>query len=115
VLTRDELRFKATLDQKYAELVYDGLWPSPLRKAIDAFNASIAERMTGSVRLSLHHGSAVCDGTRSPFGLYDERLATYGAGDRFKHDAAEGFIELWGLPLELGARVAHDARAASAP
>jgi len=115
VLTRDELRFKATLDQKYAELVYDGLWPSPLRKAIDAFNAAIAERMTGSVRLNLHRGSAVCDGTRSPFGLYDERLATYGAGDRFKHDAAEGFIELWGLPLELGARVARDARAASTP
>jgi argininosuccinate synthase len=115
VLTRDELRFKATLDQKYAELVYDGLWPSPLRKAIDAFNASIAERMTGSVRLSLHRGSAVCDGTRSPFGLYDERLATYGAGDRFKHDAAAGFIELWGLPLELGARVARDARAPATP
>jgi argininosuccinate synthase len=115
VLTRDELRFKATLDQKYAELVYDGLWPSPLRKAIDAFNASLAERMTGSVRLRLHRASAVCDGTRSPFGLYDERLATYGADDRFKHDAAEGFIELWGLPLELGARVSRDARAASTP
>jgi argininosuccinate synthase len=115
VLTRDELRFKATLDQKYAELVYDGLWPSPLRKAIDAFNASLAERMTGSVRLRLHRANAVCDGTRSPFGLYDERLATYGADDRFKHDAAEGFIELWGLPLELGARVSRDARTASTP
>ena len=114
VLTRDELRFKATLDQKYAELVYDGLWPSPLRKAIDAFNAALAERMTGSVRLRLHHGSAVCDGTKSPFGLYDEHLATYGAGDRFKHDAAEGFIELWGLPLELGARVQRDAHATTA-
>ncbi|MBD5635807.1 MAG: argininosuccinate synthase [Candidatus Eremiobacteraeota bacterium] len=111
VLTRDELRFKATIDQKYAELVYDGLWPSPLRKAFDAFNAALAERMTGKVRLKLHHGTAVCDGTASRFGLYDEKLATYGAGDRFKHDAAEGFIELWGLPLELGARVARDANA----
>jgi argininosuccinate synthase len=109
VLTRDELRFKATLDQKYAELVYDGLWPSPLRRAIDAFNAALAERMTGRVRLKLHHASAVADGTSSPFGLYDEKLATYGAGDRFKHDAASGFIELWGLPLELGARVSRDA------
>ena len=108
VLTRDELRFKAALDQKYAELVYDGLWPSPLRRALDAFNASLAERMTGRVRLKLHHGSVVVDGTRSPFGLYDEKLATYGAGDRFKHDAASGFIELWGLPLELGARVSRD-------
>jgi argininosuccinate synthase len=105
VLTRDELRFKATLDQKYAELTYDGLWPSPLRKALDAFNHALAPRMTGKVRLRFHQGSVVCDGTSSPFGLYDEKLATYGAGDQFKHDAAAGFIELWGLPLELGARV----------
>ena len=105
VLTRDELRFKATVDQKYAELVYDGLWPSPLRTAFDAFNATLNEHMTGSVRLKMHAASAVVDGTRSPFGLYDETLATYGAGDRFKHDAAAGFIALWGLPLELAARV----------
>jgi argininosuccinate synthase len=111
VLTRDELRFKATLDQKYAELTYDGLWPSPLRKAIDAFNHAISERMTGRVRLKLHQGSAVADGSSSPFALYDERLATYGQGDRFNHDAASGFIELWGLPLELGARVERDALA----
>jgi argininosuccinate synthase len=112
VLTRDELRFKALLDQKYSELIYDGLWPSPLRTAIDAFNESIAKRMTGKVRLKLHHGTAVCDGSRSPFALYDETLATYGAGDRFKHDAAAGFIELWGLPIELEARVARPAAAA---
>jgi len=109
VLTRDELRFKASLDQKYGELIYDGLWPSPLRKAIDAFNGSLAERMTGRVRVRLHRGTAVVDGTSSPYGLYDEKLATYGVGDAFKHDAASGFIELWGLPLELGARVSRDA------
>lgn len=109
VLTRDELRFKATLDQKYAELVYDGLWPSPLRKALDAFNAALAARMTGRVRVKLHRGTAVVDGTSSPYGLYDEKLATYGVGDAFNHDAASGFIELWGLPLELGARVQRDA------
>jgi argininosuccinate synthase len=109
VLTRDELRFKATLDQKYAELIYDGLWPSPLRTALDAFNGALAARMTGEVRLRLYRGRAVVDGTRSPLGLYDETLATYGAGDRFRHDAAAGFIELWGLPLELGARVTRDA------
>jgi argininosuccinate synthase len=108
VLTRDELRFKAGLDQKYAELVYDGLWPSPLRRALDAFNASMAERMTGNVRLKLHQGSAVVDGSASPFALYDESLATYGAGDRFRHDAAGGFIELWGLPLAVGAKVSRD-------
>jgi len=109
VLTRDELRFKMLLDQKYAELVYDGLWPSPLRKAIDAFNASLASRMTGKVRVRLHRASAIVDGTSSPYGLYDEKLATYGVGDEFKHDAAGGFIELFGLPLELGARVQRDA------
>jgi len=109
VLTRDELRLKATLDQKYAELVYDGLWPSPLRRALDAFNAAVAARMTGRVRLRLHQGTAVADGSASPFALYDEKLATYGHGDRFKHDAASGFIELWGLPLELGARVEREA------
>jgi argininosuccinate synthase len=109
VLTRDELRLKALLDQKYAELIYDGLWPSPLRRALDAFNGAAAERMTGAVRVRLHQGAAVVDGTRSPFGLYDERLATYGHGDRFNHDAASGFIELWGLPLELGARVEREA------
>lgn len=106
VLTRDELRFKATLDQKFSELVYDGLWPSGLRLAIDAFNSSFFPRMTGDVRLALHDGKATVVGTRSPFGLYDEKLATYGHGDAFRHDAAEGFIALWGLPLELGARVA---------
>ncbi|MGP6192429.1 MAG: argininosuccinate synthase [Vulcanimicrobiaceae bacterium] len=111
VLTRDELRFKAGVDQKYAELVYDGLWPSPLRTAFDAFNASLAQRMTGKVRLKLHQASAVVDGSSSPFALYDESLATYGAGDRFKHDAAGGFIELWGLPLEVGAKVSRDALA----
>ncbi|GAC1532850.1 MAG: argininosuccinate synthase [Vulcanimicrobiaceae bacterium] len=109
VLTRDELRFKASLDQKYAELVYDGLWPSPLRKALDAFNASLASRMSGKVRVKLHRGTAIVDGTSSPYGLYDEKLATYGVGDEFNHDAAGGFIELWGLPLELGARVQRDA------
>lgn len=109
VLTRDELRFKALLDQKWTELTYDGLWPSPLRKAIDAFNASLAPRMTGRVRLRFHQASCVVEGTKSPFGLYDERLATYGRDDAFKHDAAGGFIHLWGLPIELNARVEHEA------
>jgi argininosuccinate synthase len=109
VLTRDEHRFKAGLDQKYGELVYDGLWPSPLRTAIDGFNAVLAKRMTGSVRVRLHQGTATVVGSRSPFALYDTQLATYGAGDSFRHDAAGGFIELWGLPLEVGTRVEREA------
>ena len=104
VLTRDELRFKAGCDQKYAELVYDGLWMSPLRDALDAFNASSADRITGEVRVKLHQGTATITGVRSPLGLYSEALATYGKDDTFDHQAAAGFIKLHGLPLELVAR-----------
>jgi argininosuccinate synthase len=104
-LTRDELRFKASCDQKYAELAYDGLWMSPLRDALDAFNASFAGRITGDVRVRLHQGSAVAAGVRSPFALYDESLATYGAGDAFDHQAAGGFIRCYGLPLDRVARL----------
>lgn len=104
VLTRDELRFKAQCDQKYAELVYDGLWMSPLRNALDAFNASSAKRVTGNVRVKLYQGMATVTGVQSAYGLYSEALATYGKGDAFDHQAAGGFIKLHGLPLEMVAR-----------
>ena len=104
-LTRDELRFKAAADQKYAELAYDGLWMSPLRNALDAFNASFSARMTGDVRMHLFQGVATVAGVRSPFALYDESLATYGAGDAFDHHAAAGFITCYGLPLDRVAKV----------
>ena len=106
VLTRDELRFKAGCDQKYAELTYDGLWTSPLRDALDAFNAAAAARVSGKVRVRLHQGSAVVTGSKSPFALYSEALATYGAGDAFDHRAADGFITLHGLQIGVAARVA---------
>ncbi|MHB8433308.1 MAG: argininosuccinate synthase [Candidatus Tyrphobacter sp.] len=105
VLTRDELRFKASCDQKYAELTYDGLWMSPLRAALDAFNATSAFRVTGDVRIRLHQGNATVVGARAPLALYEESLATYGQGDAFDHRAADGFIRLHGLPLDLVARV----------
>jgi argininosuccinate synthase len=105
VLSRDELRFKAGVDQKYSELIYDGLWPSGLRTGLDAFNASFFSRMTGDVRLSLHDGKPTIVGSRSPFSLYSEKLATYGREDAFRHDAAEGFIRIWGLPIEVAARI----------
>jgi argininosuccinate synthase len=108
VLTRDELRFKAQCDQKYAELVYDGLWMSPLRDALDAFNAASAVRVTGKVRVRLYQGAAIVTGVQSPKGIYSEALATYGHGDLFDHHAAEGFIKLHGLPLELVARTAGE-------
>lgn len=109
VLTRDELRVKAGLDQKYTELIYDGLWSTPLRSGLDAFNEHLALRMTGEVRVKLQRGRAMVTGSRSPFALYDEKLATYGAGDRFDHDAATGFIAIWGLPVAAGAAKADEA------
>lgn len=115
VLTRDELRLKAGLDQKYGELIYDAQWSAPLRDALDAFNAKLAERMTGEVRLRLVRGRAVVTGSRSPFALYDESLATYGAGDRFRHDAAGGFIEIHGLPVAAGAAKANEAAQRATP
>ncbi|MBV8299669.1 MAG: argininosuccinate synthase [Candidatus Eremiobacteraeota bacterium] len=115
VLTRDELRFKAGLDQKYAELIYDALWSSPLRDALDAFNAKLAERLTGEVRVQLVRGRAVVTGARSPFALYDEALATYGAGDTFGHDAAGGFIQIHGLPVAAGAAKAAEAAERATP
>ncbi len=108
VLTRDELRFKALADQRYAELIYDGLWMQPLRGGLEAFNASFAPRMSGEVRVRLHQGNAVVTGSRSPCSLYQQRLATYGAGDAFDHGAAAGFIALHGLPLEACARAAGE-------
>lgn len=104
VLTRDELRFKATCDQKYGELIYDGLWTSPLRDALDAFNASFAGRLDGQVRLALHQGVATVTGVRSARALYSPELATYGNDDRFDHHAADGFIALFGLPLLVHAK-----------
>jgi argininosuccinate synthase len=115
VLTRDELRFKALTDRRYAELVYDGLWMQPLRTALDAFNATFAARMTGEVRVRLHRGTCAVTGTRSPFALYRERVATYGARDDFDHAAATGFIALHGLPLETYARVAATPSVSVAP
>ncbi len=107
VLTRDELRFKALCDQRYAELTYDGLWMSPLRAALDAFAVSSASRVTGDVRVHVHQGVATVAGVRSAFALYEASLATYGHGDAFDHHAADGFIRLHGLPLDLVARTAN--------
>ncbi|TAM91846.1 argininosuccinate synthase [bacterium] len=109
VLTRDELRFKAQADQTYTNLIYDGLWLQPLRTALDAFNAALAPRMTGEVRMRLYQGQATVVGSRSPYSVYDKHLATYAEGDTFRHDAAGGFIELWGLPVVAAAKAAPHA------
>ena len=106
VIPRDLERIKHDLGRAYADLVYNGLWFSPTRQAIDAFVATIQPRVTGSVRLKLFKGDCRIVGRKSPHGLYDRDLATYDTGDAFDHGAAEGFIKIWGLPVETAARKA---------
>ncbi|MFO7589999.1 MAG: argininosuccinate synthase [Acidimicrobiia bacterium] len=103
-LERDLLREKARLEPRYAELVYDGLWYSPLRAALDAFVDASQAPVTGEVRLRLEPGRCTVSGRRSPAGLYDYELATYDAADAFRHEDAAGFVRLWGLGLETVAR-----------
>jgi len=95
--------FKRGIEGTYAELVYNGQWFSPLRRALDAFVADSQRPVTGEVRVRLARGAAVVEGRRGPHALYAEDLATYEAGDRFDHDAAAGFVKLWGLPLKVWA------------
>jgi argininosuccinate synthase len=102
-LERDIARFKRGVDQRWAELVYDGLWYSPLKNALDAFVAESSKHVTGDVRLRLAGGIATVVGRRSDASLYDYSLATYDAGDKFDQRDAKGFVDLWGLPTKVWA------------
>ncbi len=101
---RDLARFKKSVDQRWGELVYDGLWFSPLKRALDGFLADANVHVSGDVRLTLHAGKAVVTGRRSDQSLYDYEMATYDSGDLFDQSLAKGFIELWGLPSKMAAR-----------
>jgi len=103
-LERDVLHYKLHIEQKWAELVYNGLWFSPLKEALDGFVDSTQALVTGDVRLRFFKGSCVVVGRRSPYSLYDYDLATYDASDSFDHKAAKGFIDLHGLPTKVWAR-----------
>ncbi len=100
---RDLAREKQRLEIRYAELVYDGLWFSPLRQALDAFIDETQRFVTGEVRLHLEPGSCHVSGRRSDHSLYDYGLATYDAADAFRHEDSAGFVRLWGLGLETWA------------
>ncbi len=100
VMDREFLHYKRILSEKYAELVYYGLWFSPLKDALDEFFKSNQKRVTGKVRLKLTAGKVVPAGKSSPYSLYSERLATYSEKDQFDRTAAEGFMKIWGLPYE---------------
>jgi argininosuccinate synthase len=101
VLTKGELRAKRELEPRWAALVYEGLWFHPVRAAYDAFFATMQERVTGDVRLSLQAGSAVVTGRRSEHALYSHELASYATGETFPHEAAAGFIRIASLETEL--------------
>jgi argininosuccinate synthase len=102
-LDRDLGAFKRQASQRWAELVYDGLWFSPLRRALEAFMTEASRPVTGEVRMRLHGGRAVVTGRRSPASLYDYELATYDSGDAFDQGLAKGFVRLWGLPAKIAA------------
>ncbi|OGW82582.1 MAG: argininosuccinate synthase [Omnitrophica bacterium RIFCSPHIGHO2_02_FULL_51_18] len=97
-LDRELFHFKEGLSQKYAELVYYGLWFTPLRRALDAFIESTQKKVTGSVRVKLRKYSSHVVGRKSPYSLYKESLATYSEKDKFDQRLAKGFIDLWALP-----------------
>jgi argininosuccinate synthase len=104
-LERDLQREKLRMEHRYAELVYDGLWFSPLKQAFDAFVDSSQEFVTGDVRLRLEPGRCFVTGRRAPKSLYDYGLATYDAADRFRHADSEGFVQLWGLSVKTWAQI----------
>ncbi|MYS83851.1 argininosuccinate synthase [Embleya scabrispora] len=105
---RELARYKRTVEQRWAELVYDGLWFSPLKRALDGFIAEANEHVSGDIRMTLHGGRAVVTGRRSDESLYDFNLATYDTGDTFDQSQAKGFIELFGLSSKIAARRDND-------
>ena len=110
-LTRDIIAAKADLSAKYAELTYIGFWFSPLKKALDAFFDTIQEHVSGTVRVRLFKGASVVVGIRAEKSLYVETMATYSEGDAFDHEAAAGFIKIWGLPVKLWRQVHPESEA----
>ena len=102
VLDRELMHFKDIVSLKYADIIYYGLWYSPLRKALDKFVENTQQCVEGEVRLKLYKGSLSVVGRTSKFSLYSEAMATYSSKDSFDHKAAEGFIKIWGLPYRKG-------------
>lgn len=104
-LEKEVAHFKPVIEQKLSELIYNGLWFSPLMPALQAFLKQTQTNVTGVVRVKLFKGNVICEGRRSPNSLYDEKLATYTAADQFDQEAASGFIKLFGLPTQVYAQV----------
>ena len=111
-IEREQARFKATVGQRWSELVYDGQWFSPLKRSLDAFIEDTQKYVSGDIRMTLHGGQAIVNGRRSDTGLYDFSLATYDTGDTFDQSQAKGFIELWGMSSKVAST--RDQRVAGA-
>jgi argininosuccinate synthase len=101
---RELARYKRQVEQRWTELVYDGLWYSPLKRALDGFVEEANQHVNGEIRMTLHGGRAVVTGRRSPSSLYDFHLATYDTGDTFDQSNAKGFIEIFGMSSKIAAR-----------
>ncbi|MGE5659411.1 MAG: argininosuccinate synthase [Actinomycetota bacterium] len=106
-LTADVTHYKRGIEETYSQMIYNGLWYSPLKGALDAFIQQTQERVTGTVRVKLFKGNAAVVGRKSENSLYSFDLATYGAEDQFDHKAAEGFIYVWGLPTRVWSQKAR--------
>ncbi|MBI4185955.1 MAG: argininosuccinate synthase [Chloroflexi bacterium] len=104
-LSRDQLRFKQKVAMEYADLIYNGLWFTPLRRDMAAYVQSSQRFVTGTVRVKLLKGNCVVAGRKSPFSLYSHGLATYAQGDQFDQSASPGFIHIWGLPVRTQAQI----------
>jgi argininosuccinate synthase len=104
-LEKSVMHYKSIIAHEYSNLIYNGLWFSPLREAFSAFVDKTQERVTGLVKVRLYKGTMRVTGRTSPYSLYDPALATYTAEDQFDHKASEGFIKIYGLPLKTYNRV----------
>ena len=104
-LDRETLHYKELVAHKYAEVVYNGRWFTPLRESLDAFIDSTEKQNTGTVRLKLYKGNVILVGRQSPYSLYREDFATFGEEDVYNQGDAEGYIKLFGLPMKVQAMV----------
>ncbi len=103
VLDREIIHFKQIISEKYAEIIYYGLWHSSLKEALDEFVNKTQENVTGTIKVKLYKGTCTVVGRKSKFSLYSENLATYTSKDTFDHKSARGFIDIWSLPLKIKA------------
>ncbi|WP_019721361.1 argininosuccinate synthase [Heyndrickxia coagulans] len=109
-LPREVTQFKTTVEQQLTKIIYEGLWYSPLKAALDAFVEETQKTVTGTVRVKLFKGTHTVVARKSPYSLYNEELATYLKGDSFDHNAAVGFIKLWGLPTKVFAEIQENGK-----